>query len=326
MVTRPKPVHLSVPPPRFCWSFAAFQGILSAACAFRSGLTSPMLDLKTLVPKFSRDLPADPRRSADPHELKQRRLMVAALALLLVALSVVLYHDRNFWFPDTREAEDQDKDQTQPQQSATLDTSTPTQATATKRVSLARKKSRTDSPQPNAPTPADAASADAAPPMSATTTRTVLPPLEIEVVAGNVHRTIHPGTNSVHVDLQAGSPPQRISEPATVSDVTTAASVTSNAAERVQMSAGTAEVVSQPVKPGYPLLARQMKVQGSVILQALIGRDGLIQDLRVLSGPPILASAAQEAVKQWHFKPHFQGAEPVETQARITVNFTISTN
>jgi TonB family protein len=287
-----------------------------------------MLDLKTLVPKFSRDLPADPRRSADPHELKQRRLMAVALALLLVALGVVLYQDRNFWFPDTREAEDQqqDQDKAQPQQSATLDTSTPTQATAPKPVSLARKKAHTDSPQPNVSTPADAASSNADPPMSATTTRTVLPPLEIEVVAGNVHRTVHPGTNSVHVDLQAGSSPQRVSEPAVVSDVTTAASVTSNAAERVQMSAGTAEVVSQPVKPGYPLLARQMKVQGSVILQALIGRDGLIQDLRVLSGPPILASAAQEAVKQWHFKPHYQGSEPVETQAKITVNFTISTN
>jgi protein TonB len=106
----------------------------------------------------------------------------------------------------------------------------------------------------------------------------------------------------------------------------TAASVTSNAGERVQMSADTAEVVSRPVKPGYPLLARQMKVQGSVILQALIGRDGLIQGLHLVSGPPILASAAEEAVKQWHFKPHYQGADAVETQARITVNFTISTN
>jgi protein TonB len=92
------------------------------------------------------------------------------------------------------------------------------------------------------------------------------------------------------------------------------------------MSADTTEVVSHSVKPDYPLLARQMKVQGSVILQALIGRDGLIQDLRVLGGPPILANAAQEAVKQWHFKPHYQGIDAVETQARITVNFTISTN
>jgi protein TonB len=67
-------------------------------------------------------------------------------------------------------------------------------------------------------------------------------------------------------------------------------------------------------------------VQGSVILNALISKDGVIQDLRVVSGPTILASAAQDAVRQWHFKPHFQGSEPVETQAKITVNFTISTN
>ena len=74
------------------------------------------------------------------------------------------------------------------------------------------------------------------------------------------------------------------------------------------------------------MLARQMKVQGSVVLQVLIGRDGLIQNLQVVSGPPILASAAREAVRQWHFKPHYEGTESVETQARITVNFTISTN
>jgi periplasmic protein TonB len=92
------------------------------------------------------------------------------------------------------------------------------------------------------------------------------------------------------------------------------------------MSSDASSVVSHSVQPGYPLLARQMKVQGSVILQALISRDGLIQGLRVVSGPPILANAAEEAVKQWHFKPHYQGVEAVETQAKITVNFTISTN
>ena len=76
----------------------------------------------------------------------------------------------------------------------------------------------------------------------------------------------------------------------------------------------------------HPMLARQMRVQGSVILQALIGRDGMIQNLRILSGPPILANAAEEAVRQWHFKPHYVGSQPVETRANITVNFTISTN
>jgi protein TonB len=84
-------------------------------------------------------------------------------------------------------------------------------------------------------------------------------------------------------------------------------------------------VVSRPVDPTYPLLAKQMKVQGSVVLQALIGKDGNIQELRVVSGPTILSAAAREAVKQWRFKPYFQSGQAVDTEARITVNFTIST-
>ncbi len=146
------------------------------------------------------------------------------------------------------------------------------------------------------------------------------------MVAGDTHRTIHPGSSSVRVDLQPGTPPQPAIDAEPSGDSETAASVTSNAAERVQMSADASEIVTSPVRPNYPLLARQMKVQGSVILQALIGRDGIIQNLRVVSGPHILASAAEDAVRQWHFKPHYQGNEAVETQAKITVNFTISTN
>ena len=84
--------------------------------------------------------------------------------------------------------------------------------------------------------------------------------------------------------------------------------------------------MAHPVRPNYPLLARQMKVQGSVVLQALIGKDGIIQNLRVVSGPHILSGAAEDAVRQWHFRPHLEGNEAVETQAKITVNFTISTN
>jgi protein TonB len=66
-----------------------------------------------------------------------------------------------------------------------------------------------------------------------------------------------------------------------------------------------------------------MKVQGAVLLKALIGADGYIRDLQVLSGPAILASAAREAARQWQFKPYLQNGQPVETQANITVNFTI---
>jgi periplasmic protein TonB len=272
-----------------------------------------MSQSKSLVPKSDRDFLTAPP-APKPSEARQQRLMVGALVLLLAALALLLYKDRNFWFPETQEAEDQTE------QTAPATTALPAQPAGTNAVPATAKKRQSSRPQAKESAPA-ARSTPSSPPANAATQRTVLPPLEVEVVAGDSHRTVRPGTNSVRVDLQPGSPPQAVS---VASD--TAASVTSNAAERVQMSADTANVVSHSVRPGYPLLARQMKVQGSVILQALIGRDGTIQDLHVLSGPPILASAAEEAVKQWRFKPHYLGSEAVETQARITVNFTISTN
>ncbi|MGB8469174.1 MAG: energy transducer TonB, partial [Candidatus Sulfotelmatobacter sp.] len=160
----------------------------------------------------------------------------------------------------------------------------------------------------------------------AITTRTALPPLEVEVVAGDSHQTLRPGSSSVRVDLQPRASPQAVTQLGATGNVETAANLTTNASERVRMSTDASDIVAHPVRPNYPLLARQMKVQGSVILQALIGRDGIIQNLRVVSGPHILASAAQDAVRQWHFKPHLEGSDPVETEAKITVNFTISTN
>jgi periplasmic protein TonB len=276
-----------------------------------------IFELKTPIPKTNNPalrVPALPT----PREQTQRRMMTAALILLLVALAVVLYRDRDFWFPDTQDADDQLDSvpamvTISTPDSTAIPSATPEKSSRKKQLSS---KHHAALSSPIVPT----ADAETVPPISATTTRTVLPPLEVEVVAGDYHRTIHPGTNSINVDLQPGSASQFSAPP------TTTASLISNAAGQVQMSAGAAEVVSQPVRPGYPVLARQMKVQGSVILQALIGRDGTIQDLHVLSGPPILAAAAREAVRQWRFKPHYMNDEPVETQANITVNFTISTN
>ena len=60
-----------------------------------------------------------------------------------------------------------------------------------------------------------------------------------------------------------------------------------------------------------------------MVLQAIVGTDGTIQTLRVLSGPAILTAAAQQAVRQWRFKPYLQNGQPVETKATITVNFSI---
>lgn len=245
--------------------------------------------------------------------------MVGSLCLLLLALGVVLWHDRDFWFPDAPDAESDQLAESVPAQQALALPS----AVAVKPVTAARSKHRSkhqvasaiqtpDPPDPVAPV--------------AVTSRTALPPLEVEVVAGDSHQTLRPGSSSVRVDLQQGASPQAVAEPSAASTIETAANLTTNVSERVRMSTDASDIVAHPVRPNYPLLARQMKVQGSVILQALIGRDGIIQNLRVVSGPHILASAAQDAVRQWHFKPHLEGSEPVETEAKITVNFTISTN
>ena len=283
-----------------------------------------MSDLKSIVPKADRALLAESHRPA-PEDPKQHKLMIGSLCLLLLALSIVLWRDRDFWFPDSPEAESG-----QPAESLPAAKVAPAQlpATSTKAAVAAKPKHRV-STEAKIPA-ADVPPPSTPPPPVAIGARTVLPPLEVEVVAGDTHRTLRPGSSSVHVDLQPGVPAETVTDAGSAGDATadaeSAGNVTSNAAERVQMSTDASDIVARPVRPDYPLLARQMKVQGSVILQALIGRDGIIQNLRVVSGPHILASAAQDAVRQWHFKPHFEGSEAVETQAKITVNFTISTN
>jgi len=95
--------------------------------------------------------------------------------------------------------------------------------------------------------------------------------------------------------------------------------------QRVRVSQGVSEgLLVHQVKPTYPPLARQARIQGSVVLQAAIGKDGSIQNLRLMSGHPMLAPAAIEAVKQWKYRPYFLNGEPVEVDTQITVNFTLA--
>lgn len=77
------------------------------------------------------------------------------------------------------------------------------------------------------------------------------------------------------------------------------------------------------VQPQYPTLARQARVQGTVVLHAVISREGRIRDLQFLSGHPMLASAAIDAVRQWRYRPYILNGEPVEVETEITVNFTL---
>ena len=84
-----------------------------------------------------------------------------------------------------------------------------------------------------------------------------------------------------------------------------------------------AMLVSQP-RPAYPPLAKQARVQGTVSLNAVIGKDGHVVNLSVISGHPLLIQAALDAVKDWVYKPTLLNGEPVEVFTQIDVNFTLS--
>jgi periplasmic protein TonB len=79
------------------------------------------------------------------------------------------------------------------------------------------------------------------------------------------------------------------------------------------------------VKPTYPPLARTVRVQGRVVLEAIIDREGRVENLKVLSGHPLLIPAAFEAVQQWRYRPTLLNGQPVEVLTQVTVNFSLGT-
>jgi protein TonB len=250
-------------------------------------------------------------------DVKQRRRMLAALAVLLAAVIIVFIKDRQLWFSSAAGHEPETNNLNAappppgPVPSLPAANVVATNATPTATVPPAAKKR---SVPPSTPT------VESTPPgpVITATDRAVLPPLDVEVVAGNQHRPLPAGSNSVKVEMQPAAP-------ALGAGQVPAGSPDGNSDAQVSLSANTTARVTRTVEPSYPLLAKQMKVQGAVVLQALINKNGSIEELQVVSGPTILAAAAREAVKQWHFKPYFQQGQAVETEARITVNFTIST-
>jgi TonB family protein len=94
------------------------------------------------------------------------------------------------------------------------------------------------------------------------------------------------------------------------------------APDRVRVSQGVSQgMLVQMVKPQYPAVARAMRLQGAVLLDALISKDGAVKNLKVVKGHPVLAKAALDAVKQWRYKPYLLNDQPVEVETQITVNF-----
>ena len=156
---------------------------------------------------------------------------------------------------------------------------------------------------------------------SGTNERVTRPVISVEVIfPGGQRRTIHPHNATVNVDLGGSTTATSAqTQPAA------AAATAVNAAEHEQVLADSPEVLYRPSEPVYPRLAEQMKIEGSVTLHVNIDKNGNIVGTQVLSGPEILATAAREAVRKWRFRPHYKNGAPIETEARIVVNFTIST-
>jgi TonB family protein len=255
--------------------------------------------------QLERSTPLPLQRSLQDAEVQRKRMLIA-LGILLAALAAVVLKDWDFWFPPDGEVQEA--------VFRSRSKSTPVAApTAGAPPTPTHERKAAKSAAPAAPPAGEA-------PFIATTERAALPPLQVEVVAGNRHINVPAKSSAIHLDVDSGQ------TSAGSGAVAQAPSGMVNAGDRVQLSPQTAQSVTVSVPPDYPLLARQMKVQGAVSLQALISREGTIQELQILSGPAILAAAAREAVKQWHFKPYMLNGQAVETQARILVNFTISTN
>ncbi len=90
---------------------------------------------------------------------------------------------------------------------------------------------------------------------------------------------------------------------------------------RISGGVAAGNIVSK-VAPVYPPDAKAARIQGSVVLHAIIGKDGKIQDLNVLSGPPELTKSAIDAVSQWVYKPFLINGEPTEVETIVTVNYS----
>ncbi|MFZ1011083.1 MAG: TonB family protein [Candidatus Sulfotelmatobacter sp.] len=287
----------------------------------------------------SRNLPQSSESTTQPvaaqaiRREKQPRQLLVALVLLLIALVVVLGKERDFWFgSDDAIESDATIPDNAPKTSATAATPAKVNpAPAPAKVNLApvapvatakivAPEKNNVAPKVSAPAVAQSHKAEPAHKQAAqpeapkvAAKRAVLPPLDVNVVAANSHDAAHSANDSAKVDISSASK----------RTATVASNLPSNAAERENIAPSTAPELHQALNAPYPLLGQNVAVKGSVVLQAVVGADGMIENLRVINGPSILAAAAKQAVRQWHFKPYMQNGQAVETKAIITVNFSI---
>jgi protein TonB len=118
---------------------------------------------------------------------------------------------------------------------------------------------------------------------------------------GNAMNAIFDGIGAGHASVGRATPPQKVS-----------------------ISSGVmAGNLMDKVIPQYPAIAKAARIQGIVVLQAAISNAGTIENLRVISGPPMLRQAALDAVRIWRYKPYLLNGEPVEVETTVNVVFNL---
>jgi protein TonB len=89
----------------------------------------------------------------------------------------------------------------------------------------------------------------------------------------------------------------------------------------VPVPQGVTVVPERRVPPTYPAQALSQRLEGAVVLQAFVDVNGRVDQVTLLSGPPLLGRAAIDAVKRWHYRPSLLNGKPVRAETRITINF-----
>ncbi|HEX3321742.1 MAG TPA: TonB family protein [Terriglobales bacterium] len=130
-----------------------------------------------------------------------------------------------------------------------------------------------------------------------------------------------PATQSASPTNPAAQPPAS----ANPADQSAAPATSGDLPKRVRVSQGVAQgMILHKVAPVYPELARRSRIEGTVLMKAIISREGDISELTAISGPRELIQAAMGAVRQWRYRPYLLQGQPVEVETQIVVNFTLS--
>jgi len=171
------------------------------------------------------------------------------------------------------------------------------------------------SPAP-APAPQSSTKPVSKPPVHPSSVRPSVEPVRQGEPPGPLVRAVERETPAAPAPAQA-LPSQRV--PALP---TFAATPATPATQRLRVSQGiSAGRLIRKVSPVFPPYAKRAGIEGTVVLEAIVAKDGSVQELEVVSGNPALAQAAVDAVRQWKYQPYVLNGQPVEVDTRIQVNF-----